>query len=55
MAQYSPAGRVSAGEYGEINRGLSRGEFLSAVEAAWELELRLDQRSVAAGLASLTP
>jgi putative pyruvate formate lyase activating enzyme len=54
MAQYHPAGRVSAGEYGEIDRGVSREEFLHAVEAAWELELRLDERSVAAGLASLT-
>jgi putative pyruvate formate lyase activating enzyme len=54
MAQYHPAGRVSAGEYGEINRGVSRAEFLRAVETAWELELRLDERSVAAGLTSLT-
>jgi putative pyruvate formate lyase activating enzyme len=54
MAQYYPAGRVAAGEYGEINRHVSREEYLRAVEAAWELELRLDERSVAAGLASLT-
>jgi putative pyruvate formate lyase activating enzyme len=54
MAQYHPAGRVSAGEYGEIYRGVSRAEFLRAVETAWELELRLDERSVAAGLTSLT-
>ena len=54
MAQYYPAGRVSAGEYGEINRHVSRDEFLRAVEAAWELELRLDERSVSAGLTSLT-
>ena len=53
MAQYYPAGRVSAGEYGEINRHLSREEYLHAVEAAWELELRLDERSVGAGLSSL--
>jgi putative pyruvate formate lyase activating enzyme len=53
MAQYYPAGRVAAGEYGEINRHVSRAEFLRAVELAWELELRLDERSVAAGLTSL--
>jgi putative pyruvate formate lyase activating enzyme len=53
MAPYYPAGRVAAGEYGEINRHVSRAEFLRAVELAWELELRLDERSVAAGLTSL--
>jgi putative pyruvate formate lyase activating enzyme len=53
MAQYHPAGRVAAGEYGEIDRHPTRAEFLRAVEVAWELELRLDQRSVAAGLTSL--
>jgi putative pyruvate formate lyase activating enzyme len=53
MAQYYPAGRVATGDYGEIARRLRRDEFLRAVEVAWGLELRLDQRSVADGLTSL--
>jgi putative pyruvate formate lyase activating enzyme len=44
MAQYRPAGKVSRSRFGEINRGVSREEYDSAVSLATELGLRLDQR-----------
>jgi len=34
MDQYRPAGRVSAREFVEINRGVSRQEYERAVKAA---------------------
>jgi len=46
MPQYRPAGKVSAQEYVEINRGISRDEFEQAIAAAQAAGLRrLDPRS----------
>ncbi len=48
MPQYFPAGKVSAQEYVEINRAISREEFSAAVAAARAAGLfRLDPRSAA--------
>jgi putative pyruvate formate lyase activating enzyme len=45
MAQYYPAGKVSAEKYAEINRNVTNPEFKDAVEVAREAGLwRLDQR-----------
>lgn len=44
MAQYHPAGKVSAQKYAEINRPLAAPEYRRAVEIARELGLRLDER-----------
>jgi putative pyruvate formate lyase activating enzyme len=51
MAQYYPAGRVARGEYAEIDRGVTRSEYRRALQVAKGLGLRLDPRSVRAGLA----
>ncbi|MFQ5695724.1 MAG: radical SAM protein [Terriglobia bacterium] len=48
MAQYYPAGKVSAKEYGEINRPISTKEFEEALAAARAAGLhRLDTRTAA--------
>ena len=45
MAQYHPAGRVSEGEFPEINRRITSEEFNRALEIAHEVGLwRLDER-----------
>ena len=45
MAQYYPAGKVSKDKYPEINRGISRQEYMDAIVAAQEAGLyRLDER-----------
>ncbi len=44
MAQYRPAGKVSATNYGEINRPLGSSEYQTAVEIAQRAGLRLDER-----------
>jgi putative pyruvate formate lyase activating enzyme len=45
MAQYYPSGRVGPGEFGELDRRLSRDEYEQALALADELGLRLDARS----------
>jgi putative pyruvate formate lyase activating enzyme len=48
MAQYSPAGKVSRGDYGEINRRVTPREYEQALEEAWRAGLaRLDARRAA--------
>lgn len=44
MAQYRPAGKVTAEKYAEINRPLLTPEYEEAVQIARELGLRLDER-----------
>lgn len=44
MAQYYPAGKVSAKKYPEINRKLTIAEYKRAVKIALEANLRLDER-----------
>ncbi len=44
MAQYYPAGKVSAEKYEEINRHVTTKEFEAAVQMARDLGLRLDER-----------
>ena len=44
MAQYHPAGKVSANKYEEINRPLTTPEYEAAVGMARDLGLRLDER-----------
>ena len=44
MDQYSPAGKVSASAYAEINRRLTSAEFREAHRIASDLGLRLDAR-----------
>ncbi|RME45077.1 MAG: radical SAM protein [Caldilineae bacterium] len=44
MAQYHPAGKVSAQKYPELNRPLYREEYREAVQYARRLGLRLDER-----------
>jgi putative pyruvate formate lyase activating enzyme len=44
MAQYHPAGMVSAERYPEINRRITSQEYWRAVRLAEELGLRLDER-----------
>ncbi len=45
MAQYNPAGKVSAKEYSEINRRLKPSEYEQALDEAWRAGLkRLDPR-----------
>lgn len=44
MAQYYPAGKVSAAKYSEINRRLTPKEYEAAVQLACDLGLRLDER-----------
>ncbi len=45
MAQYYPAGKVSPGEYPEINRRLKPSEYEQALDEAWRAGLkRLDPR-----------
>jgi putative pyruvate formate lyase activating enzyme len=47
MAQYYPAGKVSASEHAEINRSITLQEFRQALDFADEAGLRhLDPRSV---------
>lgn len=45
MAQYYPAGKVSAKHYPEINRRIYREEYERAVRLAQQLGLRLDTRN----------
>lgn len=49
MAQYYPAGKVSATKYEEINRPLAGQEYRAAVQMAQEMGLRLDERRKARG------
>jgi putative pyruvate formate lyase activating enzyme len=50
MDQYSPAGRVGAGRFAEIDRRLTSREFAAALEIARELGLtRLDSRRDSSG------
>lgn len=44
MAQYYPAGKVTARKYSEINRPLSGSEYEVALQIAHQAGLRLDQR-----------
>lgn len=44
MAQYHPAGKVTAGKYAEINHPLTTREYEAAVQSAGDLGLRLDVR-----------
>ena len=44
MDQYSPAGKVGAGRFGEIDRRISTREFADARRFALGLGLRLDER-----------
>jgi putative pyruvate formate lyase activating enzyme len=44
MAQYHPAGKVTADKYSEINRRLTTSEYKEAVKMAQEMGLRLDER-----------
>ncbi len=44
MAQYYPAGKVSAEKYPEINRGLTTPEFKAALQMARDAGFRLDER-----------
>ncbi len=45
MAQYYPAGKVSAAKYPEINRRITESEYLEAIRIAHEVGLwRLDER-----------
>ncbi len=44
MAQYRPAGKVTANKYAEINRPLTTKEYDTAVQIARDAGLRLDQR-----------
>ncbi len=44
MAQYHPAGKVTAAKYAEINRPLTTREYEAAVQFAGDLGLRLDVR-----------
>ncbi len=44
MAQYRPAGKVTAEKYAEINRPLQNSEYQQAVQTARKFGLRLDQR-----------
>jgi putative pyruvate formate lyase activating enzyme len=44
MAQYHPAGKVTADKYSEINHRLTTIEYKEAVEMAQEIGLRLDER-----------
>jgi putative pyruvate formate lyase activating enzyme len=44
MAQYHPAGKVTADKYSEIDRRLTTIEYKEAVEMAQEIGLRLDER-----------
>jgi putative pyruvate formate lyase activating enzyme len=44
MAQYRPAGKVTAQKYPEINRTLTTAEYRTAVHLAEQIGLRLDQR-----------
>lgn len=46
MAQYNPAGKVSAAKYAEINRPVTTPEYEAAMHMAREMGLRLDQRRV---------
>lgn len=56
MAQYYPAGLVTRGDdHAEIDRHVARDEFASAVRLATSLGLRLDERSIASGLALARP
>ncbi len=48
MAQYRPAGKVSAKKYPEINRGLPSEEYREALQIAADLGLRLDKRRASA-------
>ena len=51
MAQYRPAGKVSAESYSEINRMLTPMEYQEAVRIAYEAGLhRLDQRQALGGV-----
>ena len=44
MDQYRPAGKVNAGKYTEINRGLTTLEFKEAMQLARDFGFRLDER-----------
>ena len=45
MAQYYPAGKVSAEKFSEINRGITKQEYTNAITAAREAGLyRFDER-----------
>ncbi len=56
MAQYRPAGKVSAENYSEINRMLTPMEYQEAVRIAYEAGLhRLDQRQPLGGLQLVGP
>ena len=44
MAQYYPAGKVSADKYSEINRRITRQEFGEAMDAVRASGLRIDER-----------
>lgn len=44
MDQYRPAGKVNAGQYAEINRGLQTSEFKEALQLARNFGFRLDER-----------
>jgi uncharacterized Fe-S radical SAM superfamily protein PflX len=44
MAQYYPAGKVSAEKYEEINRHTTSAEYQAGVRLAREAGLRLDER-----------
>jgi putative pyruvate formate lyase activating enzyme len=53
MAQYRPAGKVTAEAYGELDRRLTAGEFRDAIAAARAVGLtRLDGRSASPAFAS---
>jgi putative pyruvate formate lyase activating enzyme len=54
MPQYRPAGRVSGGEFAEIDRLLTADEYAAAVESALEAGLhRIDRRSCERGVMTL--
>lgn len=45
MAQYHPDGKVNADQYAEINRPITRAEYIEATHLAHDMGLRLDQRN----------